>query len=58
MMWKGGWEQGRHAKERMRETSVRNSLCRATVEHGLRQLAAARGEKSEIPSGEMQRDES
>ncbi len=31
----------------MRETNVRNRVCRATVEHGLMQLAAARGEESE-----------
>ncbi len=30
------------------ETNVRNRVCRATIEHGLRQLAAARGAKSDL----------
>ncbi len=42
--WLGGWP----------ETNVRNHLCRATVEHGLRQLAAVRGEKSELQIAEGQ----
>ena len=37
-----------------RETDVTNSGCCATIEHGLRQLAAARGEKSELLNAEGQ----
>ncbi len=49
-----GWEGGQHhdVKRKKRETNVRNSLCHATIEHGLRQLAAARGEKSERRNAE------
>ncbi len=39
-------------KGRKRETNVRKRLCRATIEHGLRQLAAAQGEKSEQRNAE------
>ncbi len=41
-------------KGRKRETNVRNLLCHgcATVEHGLRQLAAALGEKSKLLNAE------
>ncbi len=52
MMWMegvgglGGWPTCKGTKA---ETNVRNRLCRATVEHGLRQLAAAQGEKFERP---------
>ncbi len=57
MMWMEGvgwpgWEGGQRVKGRKRVTNVRNRLCRATVEHGLRQLAAARGEKSERRNAE------
>jgi hypothetical protein len=55
MMWMegvGGWEGGQHANGPKRETNVRNRLCCATKEHGLRQLAAARGEKSERQNAE------
>ncbi len=38
----------------MLETNVRNLLCHATIEHGVRQLAAARGEKSEQLNAEGQ----
>jgi hypothetical protein len=35
-----GWESGQHVKEQTLETNVRNSVCHANIEHGLRQLAA------------------
>jgi hypothetical protein len=48
-----GWLGGRPTcVGTKRETNVRNRLCSATVEHGLRQLAAAWGEKSERRNAE------
>jgi hypothetical protein len=49
--WLGG-PGGQHAKGQKQETDVRNRLCRATVEHGLRQIAAARGENYERRNAE------
>ena len=51
-MWMEGVEWLGYAKGRMRETNVRNRVCRATGMHGWRQLAAARGEKSERRNAE------
>jgi hypothetical protein len=47
-------ETGQQAQGQMRETDVWNRVCSATVKvgHGLRQLAAARGENSKLQYAE------
>ncbi len=50
--WLGGWPtcEGTNAR-----TNHRNCLCCARVEHELKQLAAAQGEKSELQNAEGQK---